>query len=229
MPKELITDRGSQFESKEFQKFVSDLGIDHRFGASYHHQTNGLIERWNRSGEQLLRACPGEEKEWDSNLPKAIGTYRMTKHAATDKTPFEVLFGQQPRLEFDAKWGTEAKSESTREETLTEVKRRLNAAAGRMKKDYDKRFKAKSARVLDGRRVYWKVPVRKTKLGPTFKGPFLAERTDNPLNFRIKGSGRTSKVVHVNQLKPCYNDDVPLDTLRDRGRPRANDGGVAVA
>src|SRR5699024_11471630 len=87
----------------------------------------------------------------------------MTKHAATDKTPFEVLFGQQPRLEFDAKWGTEARSESTREETLAEVKGRSNAAAGRMKKDYDKRFKAKSARVLDGRRVYWKVPVRKTK------------------------------------------------------------------
>src|SRR5699024_6323870 len=153
----------------------------------------------------------------------------MTKHAATDKTPFEVLFGQQPRLEFDAKWGTEAKSESTREETLTEVKGGVNAAAGRMKKDYDKRFKAKSARVLDGRRVYWKVPVRKTKLGPTVKRPFRAERTDSRLCARSKGAGRATKGVHGVQRTPCYNADGPVDTLRDRGRPRANEGGVAVA
>ena len=199
VPKELVTDRGSQFESKEFQKFVNDLGIDHKFGSPYHHQTGGLVERWNRSVEQLIRTCPGEEEEWDENLPKALGTYRMTKHAAIGTSPFEVLMGQPPRLEFDAKYGTVAKAEATREETRVQVKRRLTEAAKRMKMDYDKRCRAKRPRDFEGKRVYWKVPVRKTKLGPTFKGPFVAQRTENPLNYRIKGAGRTTKVVHVNQ------------------------------
>ena len=227
VPKELITDRGSQFESKEFKEFVNGLDIKHNFGAAYHHQTNGMIERWNRSGEQLLRSCPGEE-EWDAKLPKVLTTYRTTKHAATGTSPFEVMFGQRPRLEFDAKFGTEASAQKTIDETRSQVKERLTEAANQMKRDYDRRCKARPARRLDGRRVYWKVPARKTKLQATFKGPFIAEKTSHPLSYRIKGAGRASKVVHVNQLKRCFNDDVALDTLRDRGRPRSTDGGVVA-
>ena len=96
VPKEWTADRGLQFESKEFKEFVNGLGIKHNFGAAYHHQTNGMIERWNRSGEQLLRSCPGEE-EWEAKRPKVLATYGTS--------PFEVMFVQQPSLELDAKFG----------------------------------------------------------------------------------------------------------------------------
>src|SRR5699024_4749270 len=97
--------------------------------------------------------------------------------------PFEVVFVQQPSLELDAKFRIEARAQATVDET-SQVKERLTEAATQMKRDY---IKAKPARKLDGRRVHWRVPARKTKLVVTFKGPFIAERTNHPLSYRIEG------------------------------------------
>ena len=215
VPKELITDRGSQFESKEFKEFVNDLGIKHNFGAAYQGQTDGMIKRWNRSDE-LLRSCPGEE-EWDAKLPKVLATYGTS--------PSEVMFVQQPSLELDAKFGTVASAQATVDET-SQVKERLTEAATQMKLSYVKR--AKSARKLDGRRVHWRVPSRKTKLQATFKGPFMAKRIHHPWSYRMDGASRASKLVNVNQLKRYFNDDVALVTLQTRGWLLSTNGGVVV-
>ena len=215
VPKEWTADRGLQFESKEFKEFVNGLGIKHNFGAAYQRRTSEMIKGWNGSGE-LLRSCPGEE-EWDAKLPKVLATYGTF--------PFEVVFVLQPSLELDAKFGTEASAQATVDET-SQVKERLTEAATQMKLGYVKR--AKPARKLDGRRVHWRVPSRKTRLQATFKGPFIAERTHHPWSYRIEGASRASKVVHVNQLKCCFNDDVALVTLQTRGWLLSTNGGVVV-
>src|SRR5699024_9328837 len=193
VPKEWTADRGLQFESKEFKEFVNGLGIKHNFGAAYQRHTSGTTERWNRSGE-LLRSCP-VEVAWDAELPNVLATY--------GPLPFEVVFVLQPSLELDAKFGTEANAQATVDET-SQVKERLTEAATQMKLSYVKR--AKSAPKLDGRRVHWRVPSRKTRLQATFKGPFIAERTHHPWSYRIEDASRASKVVHVNQLQCCFND-----------------------
>ena len=72
-------------------------------------------------------------------------------------------------------------------------------------------------------KVYWKdlAPKKDGKLTPRFKGPFMAERTDTLWNYRIKDRDGNTKLVHIDQLKKCYNDDQPLAAgLRGRGRPR---------
>ena len=215
VPKEWIADRGLQFESKEFKEFVNGLGIKHNFGAAFQRRTSEMIKGLNGSGE-LLRSCPGEE-EWDEKLPKVLATYGTF--------PFEVVFVLQPSLELDAKLRTEASAQATVDET-SQVKERLTEAATQMKLSYVKR--AKSARKLDDRRVHWRVPSRKTRLQATFKGPFIAERTHHPWSYRIEDASRASKVVHVNQLKCCFNDDVALVTLQTRGWLLSTNGGVVV-
>ena len=40
-------------------------------------------------------------------------------------------------------------------------------------------------------------------------------------NYRIKDRDGNTKLVHLDQLKQCYNDEQPLAIgLRGRGRPR---------
>ncbi|KAI2798550.1 hypothetical protein BLOT_012832 [Blomia tropicalis] len=98
-----------------------------------------------------------------------------------------------------------------------------------MKLVYDRRNKkTKLLRDFHNRRVYWKQFTNKSKLVPLFKGPFMAQRTLNPLNYKIIGQDRKSKIVNINQLKLCHNETLSLDNIRDRGRPRSGEEGSVM-
>ncbi|GKB90987.1 reverse transcriptase domain-containing protein, partial [Tanacetum coccineum] len=49
MPKALISDRGTQFYNKIIEKTMKRYGVNHRFSTSYHPQTSGQVENWNKS------------------------------------------------------------------------------------------------------------------------------------------------------------------------------------
>ena len=43
---------------------------------------------------------------------------------------------------------------------------------------------------------------------------------DTPWNYRITDKDGNTKVVHLDQLKECHNDEPLAAGLRGRGRPR---------
>ena len=55
LPKEIVSDRGSQFVSRFWRAFCSQLGIRLSFSSAYHPQSNGAAERSNQALEQFLR------------------------------------------------------------------------------------------------------------------------------------------------------------------------------
>ena len=57
VPKEIMTDRGSQLESKEFAEWIQNQGIKHLTSTAYHHQTNGVVERFNKTLEARIRTA----------------------------------------------------------------------------------------------------------------------------------------------------------------------------
>ena len=57
------------------------------------------------------------------------------------------------------------------------------------------------------------------KLASQWKGPYVAEKTDSPWNYRITDRDGNKKTVHIDQLKECHNDEPLADGLRGRGRP----------
>ncbi|KAI2802074.1 hypothetical protein BLOT_010266, partial [Blomia tropicalis] len=131
------------------------------------------------------------------------------------------------RPEFDVKYETNQLNSDSREVVQRKVKSRLVGAERKMKLVYDRRNrKTKLLRDFHNRRVYWKQFTNKSKLVPLFKGPFMAQRTLNPLNYKIIGQDRKSKIVNINQLKLCHNETLSLDNIRDRGRPRSGEEGV---
>ena len=54
-PKTLISDTGKQFAAKFFQAVCSLLGLSNIFTSTYPPQTNGQIERYNRTILAMLR------------------------------------------------------------------------------------------------------------------------------------------------------------------------------
>ncbi|KAH9859281.1 hypothetical protein J1614_012195 [Plenodomus biglobosus] len=50
------TDNGGEYVNYTFQKFFSPRGIVHDLVPPYHHEVNGVAERWNHAVMQLARA-----------------------------------------------------------------------------------------------------------------------------------------------------------------------------
>ena len=66
---------------------------------TYHPQTNGLVERQNRTLVTMLWVyCSRYMTDWDRNLPQVMEAYNSTQHSTTGVNPHMMLTGQEKSL-----------------------------------------------------------------------------------------------------------------------------------
>ncbi|XP_050703221.1 uncharacterized protein YagA-like [Eriocheir sinensis] len=82
-PLSLTSDRGSQFESNLWDKVMSILGVKRIRTASYHPQSNGLVERFHRQLKASLAATVKDRSDWTTTLPLALLGIRTTRKNIT--------------------------------------------------------------------------------------------------------------------------------------------------
>jgi hypothetical protein len=98
VPKKNVSDRGSQFTSKFWEKLHESMDTKLNFSSAYHPQTDSQIERTNQILEDILRACALKYgKSWDKSLPYAEFTYNNSYQASIEMSPFEALYERQCR------------------------------------------------------------------------------------------------------------------------------------
>jgi hypothetical protein len=74
MPHSIITDNGTNFDSKEFRKFCDDSGVKLKFPSMAHPQTNGQVERINGLMCDGIKKClTGADGAWVEELPSVLG------------------------------------------------------------------------------------------------------------------------------------------------------------
>src|SRR5512143_2560968 len=101
VPKKIVSDRGSQFTSKFWQKLQEELGPRLNFSTAYHPQTDGQTERVNQILEDMLRACALDfGGAWDKSLPYAEFSYNNSYQAILQMAPFEALYGWMSHPDF---------------------------------------------------------------------------------------------------------------------------------
>ena len=102
VPKEILTDQGSNFTSKSMRQVYSLLGIRGIKTTPYHPQTDGLVERFNQTLKSMLRNFLSESgTNWDQWLPYLLFSYREVPQASTGFSPFELLYGREVRGRLD--------------------------------------------------------------------------------------------------------------------------------
>ena len=80
-PQQLLLDQVSQFRSEVLKVLPQSLGIKQLFTSPYHPQTNGLIERMNKSIKQVITAYVDPlHQAWDEVLPFAVHAYNTSVH-----------------------------------------------------------------------------------------------------------------------------------------------------
>ena len=55
VPKQLVSDNGPQFVSKEFHKFTKSWGIEHTTTSPHHSKANGKVESAEKVAKRMLR------------------------------------------------------------------------------------------------------------------------------------------------------------------------------
>jgi hypothetical protein len=97
-PKILISDRGLTFRSELIAELNKKFNINHRLTTPYRPQTNGLVERFNRTIGESLAKMSQTKSDWDMYLPAMLFAYRTMKQNTTKFTPFMLMYGRQPVL-----------------------------------------------------------------------------------------------------------------------------------
>ncbi|KAI2645214.1 Retrovirus-related Pol polyprotein [Labeo rohita] len=98
IPTEILTDQGTPFMSRLMADLCRLLRVKQLRTTVYHPQTDGLVERFNQTLKQMLRRVAAEDKrDWDLMIPYVLFGIREVPQASTAFTPFELLFGRQPR------------------------------------------------------------------------------------------------------------------------------------
>ena len=85
VPDILHTDQGRNFESTLLKEVCKLLGIVKTRNTPYHPQSDGLVERFNRTLLNLLSLAASEnEQEWDLHLPMVMPAYRTSVHMSSN-------------------------------------------------------------------------------------------------------------------------------------------------
>ncbi|GJT93445.1 reverse transcriptase domain-containing protein [Tanacetum coccineum] len=91
---EIVSDNGKQFSDNLFKDWCEKLNITQRFASVKHPQSNGLVERANRSLGDGIKARLGEgNKNWIKELPHILWAHRMTIKSSHGDTPFSLTYG----------------------------------------------------------------------------------------------------------------------------------------
>eukprot|EP00731_Ephydatia_muelleri_P029955 Em0021g478a len=91
-------DQGRNFESNLVKEICRLLEILKTRTTPYHPQSDGMIERFNRTLLSMLkRATIDAERDWDLKLPCLMMAYRTSIHETTKATPFSLITSEYAR------------------------------------------------------------------------------------------------------------------------------------
>ena len=216
-PHSLHTDQGPQFESALFQHVCRLLDINKTRTTPYHPQSDGLVERFNRTLEKILAAVVQDHADWDLYLQRALFAYRTSVNDTTAFTPFRLMYGREAALPVDIAYGAPPSTPPTQapqyvqhlQESLQDSFQKARSAGAtpqqRQKRTYDKPASSRQYEV--GQLVFLHSPVipagKSPKLHNPWTGPHILRTILDNNCVRIESvATKRRQVVHVNRIKP---------------------------
>ena len=216
VPKEILTDHGTNFISLLLTELYRMLHVHPIKTTPYHPQTDGLVERFNRTLKTMLKKTVNKEgKDWEKLLPYLLFAYREVPQASTGFSPFELLYGRQVRGPLDIlneSWQGAMTSEDSVISHILSIRGRIERmkeladinlleTQKQQKKWYDKNSRKRV--FFPGDRVLLLLPSNCNKLLAKWQGPFKVLERVGDLDYLIEMPNRRRRkgLFHINLLK----------------------------
>ncbi|XP_045537579.1 uncharacterized protein K02A2.6-like [Papilio machaon] len=178
IPKQIVTDNGTQFASKEFEYFNQYYGIQHIFTPPYHPSSNGLAENAVKTLKRIIKKALQEKRDINRALWSFLLYYRNVEHCTTGESPAMLLLGRPIRTRLDV-------IRPDREGKVRCAQQRQQEAAGGANRTFDKSDTVWYRQYLKGEK--W-IPGQVVEvLGSS--------------NFRVRGSDGGVVHRHIDQLR----------------------------
>ena len=211
-PAVLHSDQGRNFESTLLHEICNFMGITKTRTTSYHPQCDEQTERQNRTIQAMLSAFVSNRRDdWDLWLDSVTFAYNTSRHDALGISPYEVVFGQLPRLPVELELGMPLTNPSTQSEYVVSVRSAFHDIR-RIAEEHLSKASEKQARLNQstntwrpfesGETVMLKRP-KGWKLGNKWVGPYRILKRFG-VDYRIIFTGGKVMVVHHDQLKRSY-------------------------
>uniref|UniRef100_A0A8C1JRU1 Integrase catalytic domain-containing protein n=1 Tax=Cyprinus carpio TaxID=7962 RepID=A0A8C1JRU1_CYPCA len=228
IPSQILTDQGTPFMSRAMADLCKLLQIKQLRTTVYHPQTDGLVERFNQTINQMLRRVAAEDKrDWDKMLPYVLFGIREVPQASTGFTPFELLFGWQPRDLLDVAreaWEQQPAVHRSTVEHVREMQERIDrvmpiirehlAKAQQTQQRHYNRV-AQPREFQPGDHIMVLVPTAACRFLASWQGPYTVTERIGPVTYRVQQPGRRreDQIYHVNLLKRWVGTGPQLSAL----------------
>ena len=256
-PMTFQSDNGTAFVGELTKELMRRSQVAQAHSTTYHPQTNGLVERQNRTLVSMLRVyCSRYMTDWDRYLPQVMGAYNSTQHSTTGVSPHMMLTGHEKSLpltffypEYEGKKTSPqvyVRDVIRRQQELNDLCRRnTQQAQAKQRKRFDKKAAgAKAYSVGDYVWVFQNVipPKGTKKLLKKWRGPFMITEVHQEGRFYRLSTGRAAHYENIKPHNPSTEDwCIPADMeegdylmmdpaceVNEKGTRQKNDGNEIV-
>jgi transposase InsO family protein len=211
-PKVIQSDQGTHFVNELIRNLTERFKVKHSLSSPYHPQSNGLVERFNRTLCEGIAKVADKIMDWDRYIQPVLFAYRTKNLRISNKSPYVLVYGKEPSMVMD-----ETKRSSIIERLLeiTEKVPQLREAARRAIKlsqeELEKKLQPKIELIFQKGQLVWyydkaKAMRHDTKLEPKWKGPYQIIQVLPRGAYRLAIDGKqVGTTVNGNYLKPYHS------------------------
>src|SRR5688572_16195245 len=100
-PKVIQSDQGTHFVNETIRLLIQKFRIRHSLSSPYHLQSNGLVERFNKTLCERIAKVGETIFDWDMYIQPVLFAYRVKKLRINNQSPYKLVFGRDPQLAMD--------------------------------------------------------------------------------------------------------------------------------
>ena len=249
VPYAIHSDQGKQFEGKVFTEMCKLLNIKKTRTTPYHPQSDGMVERFNKTLLAMLRTLVDDNQlNWDELLPYVLMAYRSVQHETTGCTPNYLMLGREVATPLDIvyempvaikaipqnQWAWELKEKLELAHSL--VRKHSSQAMKRQKTLHDLKLNWQKFQAGDQVYVYFPryMSGQSPKLSQFWRGPFNVEEKVSDVTYKVNcGAKGKPQIIHVDRMRlkvrqRLSGEDVAEETSLDTNESKGEDCNESV-